>query len=330
MNLQKHLDVKDLKIIKELDKNCRQSNNQIARKVGLSKEVVKYRIDRLLERDVIKRFYMLSNYFKLGINKYKLYFRIKNADKNKIEEIGKYFVDHNKTEWVVTCTGRWDFIIGFLVRNVNEFDYEIQKFMNHYYEFVHEKAVSTTLFLAHHERQLMKSKKKFTDRVHHTSRDLLEKISDLDMKILLTITNNARMPLVDIAKKLNTTSRVIGYRLKEMEKKKIILAYKAHIDPKSLGGLFCKMFVYLSNTQEKNLNDFINYASSMNGIVWPQRVMASWDFELDFELNSYDEFQDVIRTLKERFPDLIKDYEFCIVSKEFKLDFFPGCDKENH
>ena len=76
------------------------------------------------------------------------------------------------------------------------------------------------------------------------------------------------------------------------------------------------------------LNQFINYTSSISGTVWPQRVMGNWDFELDLELENYDRFQNILLELKEKFPDIIKNYEFCIVSKEFKLDLFPNCYRE--
>ena len=42
------LDLKDRKILYELDLNCRQSNAQIGKKVGLSRKVVDYRIKRKL------------------------------------------------------------------------------------------------------------------------------------------------------------------------------------------------------------------------------------------------------------------------------------------
>ena len=92
--------------------------------------------------------------------------------------------------------------------------------------------------------------------------------------------------------------------------------------------IFCKAIIYLTNVTNKRLNEFINYASSLPGTIWPQRVIGNWDFELDFELESYDKFQDIIMDLKEKFPDIIKNHEFCIVSKEFKLDLFPDCYRE--
>lgn len=317
------LDVKDTKILAELDRDARQSNNQIGRKVRLSKEVVKYRIDKMIEAGVIVKFYTLTNYFKLGIKKFKLYLRFTNVSKEKIEDIANYFYKHKKTEWVVTSSGRWDMIVGFLVKNVNEFDDEVQEVLNKYAKYIQEKAVTTTLYLVHHERGFFESKN--TEVIYHTSKDKEEKIDNLDEEILKILTNNARMSVTEIAEKLKTTPRIIQYKIKEMEKKLVILSYKAHINPQAIGRTFCKAILYLANVDKERLDKFISYTSSISDVIWPQKVMGSWDFEVDCEVVNYDRFQEIILDLKEKFPDMIKNHEFCIVSKEFKLDVFPNC-----
>lgn len=316
------LDLKDKKILTELDKDARQSNSKIGKKVRLSKEVVKYRIDKMVEAGIIPKFYTLINYFKLGIYKFKLYLRFTNASKEKIEEIGQYFMNHKKTEWDVTSTGRWDMVVGFLVHNVNEFDDEVQIVMNKFSKYIQEKAVTTTLYLVHHERGFLGNKS--TDIVYHTSKDPQEKIDKVDEEIIRILTNNARIPVTDIAYRLKTTPRIIQYKIKGLERKKIILAYKAHLNPKAMNRLFCKGIFYLENASQEKISQFINYLSSIPDAVWPQKVMGAWDFELDCEVASYDRFQDIILDIKEKFPDILKNHEFCIISKEFKLDFYPG------
>jgi len=316
------LDAHDLKILTELDKNARQSNQQIGKKTRLSKEVVKYRIDKMIGSGIIVRFYTTTNYFKIGIQKHKLYLRFTNASKEKIEEIGQYFYHHKKTEWDVISTGRWDMMVGFLVHNVNEFDDEVQKVMDKFSKYIQEKAVTTTLYLVHNERGFLGSKK--SEAVYHTSKDPKENIDNLDEEIIKTITNNARMPITEIAEKLKTTPRIIQYRIKEMERKNIILAYRAHLNPKAMSRTFCKEIIYLANANQESINQFISYVSSIPDVVWPMKVMGSWDFELDCEVENYDKFQDIILDIKSKFPHLIKNHEFCIVSKEFKLDFYPG------
>lgn len=330
MSTDMKIDSKDMKILSELDINARQSNNKIGKKVGLSKEVVKYRIDRLIKNNVIIKFYTVINYFKLGINKFKLYLRLKNANKEKLDEIGQYFSGLYNTEWVVLTTGKWDMIIGFLVKNVNELDDEVQRFFNKYSICIQQKAITTTLYLAHENRKFLESRKKrkFEKVIDHTSKDRQEKIDNVDEKILRIITNNGRMQITEIAKRLKISQRIVQYRLKDMINKKIILAFKAHLNPKTLGRIFCKIIIYLSNPTGKKLNEFIHYVSSIPDTVWPQKVIGNWDFELDMELENYDKFQNIILDLKEKFPDVIKNHDFCIVSKEFKLDLYPNCYRE--
>ena len=320
------LDSKDRKILYELDKDARQTNSEIGRKVRLSKEVVKYRIDRMVERGPIVRFYTLTNYFKLGISKYKLYLWFRVVDKERIEEIGHYFKSSKKTEWVVTVTGRWDMIIGFLVRNINEFDEQVQQMMNRFSANIQEKAMTTTLYLAHHLREYLSDSGTVERKgiIYHTSADEQASVDDTDIEILRILTNNGRMPVTEIAARLKTTAKIVQYRMRRMEKENIILAYKVHLDPKRMGNIFCKAIIYLTSSTKERLSEFVIYCSSLEDAVWPQRVMGTWDFELDFELESYDKFQGIIFDLKEKFSDIIRDYEFCIMSKEFKLDFFPG------
>ena len=146
------LDIKDKKILYELDVNSRQSNSEIGKKVGLSKEVVKYRIDTLIRKGIIIKFQTVINYFKLGIIKHKLYLQLKNITKEKLEEIGNYLKNYKKTEWVALCTGKWDLIASFLVNNINELDEEILDLMNRYHNYIKDKAITTTLHIVRHLR----------------------------------------------------------------------------------------------------------------------------------------------------------------------------------
>ena len=70
------LDLKDRKILYELDVDARQSLAEIGKKVGLSKEVVNYRIKRLEKEEVIIRYSTIIDLFRIGLKKYKLYLRL--------------------------------------------------------------------------------------------------------------------------------------------------------------------------------------------------------------------------------------------------------------
>jgi DNA-binding Lrp family transcriptional regulator len=269
----------------------------------------------------------VTNYFKLGYSKYRIYLRFKDVSKERLEEIGTYFKDNGKAEWVVLCTGRWDMIVTFHLFNVNEFDDEIQKMMNRFSSFIQEKGTATTLHLLHHLREYLKEtdSREIRPVVHHASVDKPYPVDDTDMELLRLLANNARMPVVDVAKKMKTTPRIVQYRMKRLEKAGVILAYKVLLDPKKMGNIFCKAIIYLTSSNRKRVEEFVRYCSSIPEAVWPQRVLGTWDFEIDFEIESYDKFQERMFEIKEKFSDIVQKYEFAIVSKEFKLDMFPDC-----
>jgi DNA-binding Lrp family transcriptional regulator len=81
------LDLKDRRILYQLDIDSRQSLTQIGKKVGLKKDVVSYRIQRMQDEGVIKNFWTLIDAYKLGyiIFRFYLVFQYTNPEvKNKI------------------------------------------------------------------------------------------------------------------------------------------------------------------------------------------------------------------------------------------------------
>ncbi|MBI2143762.1 AsnC family transcriptional regulator, partial [Candidatus Woesearchaeota archaeon] len=61
------MDAKDRKILSELDMDARQPLSAIAKKVGLSREVVNYRIRQLERRNIVKGYYTVLDTAKLGL-----------------------------------------------------------------------------------------------------------------------------------------------------------------------------------------------------------------------------------------------------------------------
>jgi Lrp/AsnC family leucine-responsive transcriptional regulator len=51
------IDLKDRKILYELDLDARQSLTQVGKKVGLKKDIVSYRIKRMQDEGIIKNFW---------------------------------------------------------------------------------------------------------------------------------------------------------------------------------------------------------------------------------------------------------------------------------
>src|SRR3989344_640089 len=138
------LDLKDKKILYELDLNSRATLNEIAKKVGLSKQVVDYRLKNLIINKIIKQFYTVINFSKLGYTQYKLYLKFQNVNPEIEKKIIAYWANNKNSVWVASCRGRWDLAISVLAKDINYFGDILSSFINQYGIFILEKDVLIT------------------------------------------------------------------------------------------------------------------------------------------------------------------------------------------
>ena len=116
------LDLKDRKILYELDLNCRQSNAQIGKKVGLSRKVVEYRIKRMEDEGVITGYWTAINNYKLGYYVFRIYINFIDVSSKIKKDIIDYFVN-NKNVWaVLTSKGPVELDIVLWVNDVYKFN----------------------------------------------------------------------------------------------------------------------------------------------------------------------------------------------------------------
>ena len=123
------LDLKDKKIILELEKDCRQSNHQLGRKVGLSSDVIRYRINRLEKNNIIAWHLTFVNFAKLGYTDYGVYINTQHLTKEKEPELIHYLQNHSRISYVAKLGGNYDFLFGTLAKNILDFEQTFSEIM---------------------------------------------------------------------------------------------------------------------------------------------------------------------------------------------------------
>ena len=72
------LDLKDRKLLSSIEMDARTPLTQLAKKLKLSKQVVKYRMDRLQKENLIQSYYAVIDLNKLKQTIYVVYFKLAN------------------------------------------------------------------------------------------------------------------------------------------------------------------------------------------------------------------------------------------------------------
>ena len=117
------LDKTDKKILTILDKDARASVSDVARKTGLDRDVVHYRIQRLIKQKYILFFHTALDPVKLGYPVYS-YVNLSLQNFNEEKEIKFYntLKKHKNIVYVAKTSGKWDCIIAITAKDLLHFD----------------------------------------------------------------------------------------------------------------------------------------------------------------------------------------------------------------
>ncbi|MDO8740864.1 MAG: Lrp/AsnC family transcriptional regulator [Candidatus Woesearchaeota archaeon] len=323
--LSEFLDLKDRKILYQLDVNCRQADSEIGKKVGLSKQVVDYRIKKLLKDNIITRFSTVIDTYKLGFSKYKIYLSLENADKKTISEIIGFLKQHKKTEWIATCSGKFDIIAGYIVKDVYEFNEAIKELDEKFSQHISLRETSISTGVPHWRKEyLLENKEPFPAVFQGGKKDDL-KIDPVDEEIIKILVNNARMPIIEIAQRLKTTPRIVNYRIKNLKKENIILIHRVFLNLNKFNWIYCKALIKFRSLTKQKYSQFFQHCNYLKNLTYIINCIGEWDIELDFEIDDFNAFHNIMLDIRDKFSDIIKHYDFVIVMNEDKLDYYPGC-----
>ena len=241
------IDLKDRKILYELDLNCRQLNTQIGKKVGLKRDVVAYRIKRMQEDGIIKNFWTAINTFKLGYNVFRIYINFQYVSTDIKNKIIQHFINYNKTWAVVSIQGEIDLSVVIWVKDIYEFYQFWEKTLDLYEDYFAEAIVSVYIKAVSYKKSILlpnefkESERKMYDT---TCGGASVEIDEIDYKLLNELAMNARIPLIELAEKLGCSSQNVNYRVKNLIKRDIIKAFRVNIDLSKLGLQIFKVNIF--------------------------------------------------------------------------------------
>jgi len=319
-----NIDLKDRRILYELDYNSRQSFTQIGKKVGLHKNVVNYRIKKMKERGIISNFYTVIDAFKLGYNSLRFYIVYQNVTPEIKSEIISYFVKNKFTWWVGSFEGDYDLAVVIWVRDIHDFYSFWEQTLKKYHKYFQKQMFSLycQLRLFRHSF-LIKEDYDIKDREKYEITGGGQKVEtdDLDFKILELLSTNARIPTIEIAEKVDTTIDTVMNRIQKLKKLDVIQAYRVNINYEKMGYHLFKVNITLNRYSERKR--LINYIKYNPHLIMIDKSIGYYDLELNFQLRDLDHLREIIDDFTRKFPNDIKNYSFAHDPIKHKMVYIP-------
>ena len=324
----KVLTIKDRKILKELFDNGRVPFSVIAKRVGLSKEVVNYRVKKLMDKGILIGFNTVIDVNKLGWQIYFINIRLRNIDDVVEEEIIKLMVNHPNIAQVLKCIGNYDIILKVFVKDYVEANTLVKnieiKFRTHIDEyaidFVENEYPIPLPFLY----------EPFKIKEYHSvpKKDTTQvSILSTDLQILQALSHNARVPVAEIAEKINMSGELVRYHLKKLEKNNLIIKYRpsAWSGSKSIGYSWYLIMLKLNEINKDKHRKLQSYIINNPNMTYYYKCIGQHDILFEIRLKTSDELNQVLMDIRSILKNDLKSHELSIILKEYKYTYFPDC-----
>jgi Lrp/AsnC family transcriptional regulator, leucine-responsive regulatory protein len=315
-----NLDLKDRKILRELDLNGRIQHSELAKKVRLSKQVIKYRIEKLEKENIIQGYNALIDISKLGQTIYVVYLKLIQISSAKEKEWIDKIEKHRNVLAVGKNAGQWDLTIALRCQNNQELDFILKEIISNKSENIKEKLITSEIEATYFSMNIIHKEK-----IQETSTQKIQNIEKLDKEdgqIISILSKNCRTSLLEISEKIKMSPNGVKNRIKNLEKKKIIVGYKTKINYEKLGYLHFRVFLHLSRYTDEFYNNIKVFLSQRGNVESISRNIGYAD--IDFRCYSKDilELYNLISELKDNFLQNIIGIDSVPIFKWEAINYF--------
>ncbi len=316
------LDKKDQKILAELSENALISRYKLAKIVGASREVVDYRIKRLERLGVIKAYQArvdLSN-FVYGV--YMVMLRLKKFNAEIEKDIVSKLKSVKYTHWLSKTIGEYDLVLTFSTTHASQLEESLTKILQICGEhLLTHKVLVLTKELKDTYQTIFTSNVK--PRKSITKELTLAKLDKIDQKILQVLAKKADRANKEIAKEVKLTPEAVRIRVKNLEKRKIILNYRTMIDPLKIQKRFFFVFMDLKCNNAKEKRKIENYLKSHSQVTFSSNAVGEFSSVNVIYEDSLDELRDTLLGIRNSLSEFLEKFSILTIAEINQHTYYP-------
>lgn len=309
------MDKTDQKILYKLEENCRYSVSYIARSLRLSKDVVRYRLDKMEKEQFLRGYRTVLDMGKLGYQYYRLLLQNSYLHSEQEKEWITWIKKQPELVWVAGSDGEWNSIITIRVRSLKE----LQKFMDHllvnYGRFLYKKEIMSFSQIHMINKKYLAKKPHYEYQLTYDFFSKKVPIDETDEKILAILTKNARIKLTEISSLINLSPESIARRIRNLQKTGVIVGFRLQLDYTKLGLQNFEISLSVRSPDERK--KIIAYYLSHPDCYTIMEFLGRYDLQISFLLRNQAEFRYVLGDMRNRFSQDIVELYPIVIFQEF-------------
>ncbi len=312
-------------ILFQLECDARRNYTEIGENLGLSQQTVSYAVRSMREDGILRDVYPLFDYTKFGYNGYLVLFRVNTFSTGKIRELKELFQNHGMTAWVQRLAGGWDFLVLFQAPNASYFNKRFKELVARYPDQLRTYRILTSVVTHDLGRNYLKSNditETAEDIIVGGDRDIVEIRPELKETCRL-LQEDPLASSVDRADQLGVTPKTVIDRTEMLQEKRLIKGYRPRLGIPELDIQVSLLLINYNNQDVDKENDLRDYCIDHPNVTLLVKTFGDHDVMIRIETETRKQYRDVVNAIRERYEDIILDYNTLEVVNDLKKHYLP-------
>ena len=154
--------------------------------------------------------------------------------------------------------------------------------------------------------------------------EMPENLDFIDLQLLAALQNEGRIPVVDLARKVNLSATPCTLRMRRLEQEGVILGYHARINPGALNqALMVFVTVSLKATDEASLKAFNAAVKPVKQILECHMLGGGFDYLLKIRVRDMPEYREILGSIIGALPMIENTHSYFVMEQVKESPLLP-------
>ena len=151
-----------------------------------------------------------------------------------------------------------------------------------------------------------------------------ENLDFIDLQLLTTLQNEGRIPVVELARKVNLSATPCTLRMRRLEQEGVIIGYHARINPAALNqALMVFVTVSLKATDEASLKAFNAAVKPVRQILECHMLGGGFDYLLKIRVRDMPEYREILGSIIGALPMIESTHSYFVMEQVKESPLLP-------
>ncbi len=282
----------DIKILDVLREDARVSLKDLSKKCRVSKQTALYRMNKLIEKNIIKGFHANIDYSAIGYSMYYLFIKTRYLEDESafVSELSRI----NGCISIMNCLSQYNYTVKLITKDIYSTVKELEELFNR------KKNITTHFVL---------------QRLEKIPPQII--LDDKDKRILRELSINCRLTSLEISRRTKISYDIVHSRIKNLIKNKVILNFITIIDFATVG--FVDYSILMKFADDKLSQLPLLESQLKNDPLAVRRFKTVGEFSYMFELVDKDflSINDKINRIRSQFHEMIRSSHIVPIQKHY-------------